>query len=87
MAADKHYKQNKQDASADDPAAPKDENELQARFDEMEEKGYMGVKVDPTPNERYSLESDDWATPESDPEAAAKVGSQRFAGSASKDQK
>lgn len=52
---------------------------LQEVVDDAEEKGYLGEKTDPTPNERYSLESEDWRTPETDPEAAAAAyASQRF---------
>lgn len=29
--------------------------EVQEKFDEMEEKGYLGVKLDPTPNENYTV--------------------------------
>jgi hypothetical protein len=46
---------------------------------EAEHKGFLGEKTDPTPNERYSLESEDWRTPETDPEAAAEAfKAQRF---------
>lgn len=44
------------------------------------EQGFVGAVPDPTPNERYSLQSDDWRTPETDPAAAAAAGSTRFAG-------
>ncbi len=53
--------------------------EVQEKMDEATEKGYIGIEVDPTPNERYSLESEDWRTPESDAKEAAKVGSSKFA--------
>lgn len=43
--------------------------EVQARFDEEQEKGYRGFAPDPTPNENYSLETGpDAPTPETDPE-------------------
>lgn len=61
--------------------------EVQERMDEATEQGFMGLKVDPTPNERYSLESDDWRTPESDPEAAQAVGSSKFTAAAAEAEK
>lgn len=38
-------------------AAPKDEaqQEVQKTFDEAEDKGYLGVPVDPTPKENYTV--------------------------------
>lgn len=49
--------------------------EVQERFDEANSKGYIGTKVDPTPNENYSLEGgvdpktgSTGPTPETDPE-------------------
>ena len=42
---------------------------LQKAVEEEEKKGYSGFVPDPTPNERYSLESNDWRTPETDPKA------------------
>ncbi len=60
-------------------AAKKDSNkgveeQVQAAVDEETEQGFRGTKVDPTPNENYSLEtSPDAPTPESDPESAAKA--------------
>lgn len=58
------------------------EAEVQARKDEEEDKGYFGEKVDPTPNENYTLKgvTSGAPTPETDPEQAAKAGSTRFAG-------
>jgi hypothetical protein len=51
--------------------------EVQARFDEINEAGYIGEVTDPTPNENYSLEGGADAktgatgpTPETDPELA-----------------
>ncbi len=52
--------------------------EVQEKMDEATEKGYIGVEVDTTPNERYSQESDDFRTPESDPKEAEKVGSTKY---------
>lgn len=41
--------------------------EVQKRTDEAEEKGYVGLVPDPTPNENYSLETgQDAPTPETD---------------------
>lgn len=51
-------------------------------LEEATEVGFFGQEVDPTPDERYSQESNDWRTPETDPEVAAEVGSNRFAGAA-----
>jgi hypothetical protein len=51
-----------------------EEPELQKAVDEAEEQGFWGHAVDPTPNERYSLESDDWRTPETDRQTAEEVG-------------
>lgn len=55
--------------------------EVQAKMDEEQEKGYRGQKVDPTPNENYTVAgvTSGAPTPETDPEQAAKVGSGRFA--------
>lgn len=47
--------------------------DIQERFDEANDKGYFGDKVDPTPNEHYSLESSNWETPETDPKLAAEA--------------
>ncbi len=49
-----------------------DEPELQAAVDAAEEKGYLGVKVDPTPNENYTVAgvTSGAPTPETDVEAA-----------------
>jgi hypothetical protein len=53
--------------------------EMQKRTDEAEKKGFLGIEVDPTPNENYSMEKpDEWRTPETDPGMAAKAGSAKF---------
>lgn len=45
--------------------------DLQKAADEAVEKGFYGAKVDPTPNENYSLETGpDAPTPETDYDAA-----------------
>lgn len=45
--------------------------EMQKAADEAADKGYYGEKVDPTPNEHYSLETGpDAPTPETDKAAA-----------------
>ncbi len=54
-------------SAADEKSAKGD---IQERMDEVQEKGYLGDKVDPTPNENYSLETDEFRTPETDPELA-----------------
>ena len=42
---------------AERKSAPKDEAqvEVQKAFDEAEDKGYIGVPVDPTPKENYTV--------------------------------
>ena len=50
------------------------EERLQEEVDERNELGFIGVKVDPTPNENYSAQNPDAPTPETDPELAAKAG-------------
>ncbi len=53
--------------------------EVQEKMDEATDQGFIGIEVDPTPNEEYSLEKpDSWKVPEADPKAAAKVGSPKF---------
>lgn len=48
--------------------------EVEKKQDEELEQGFQGVKVDPTPNENYSLETPPTApTPETDPALAAKA--------------
>ncbi len=44
--------------------------DVEERMNEANEKGYFGDKVDPTPNENYSLETEEFRTPETDPELA-----------------
>lgn len=56
---------------ADSKDAPKG---MQKAVDEAQDKGLLGVEVDPTPNEEYSLEKpDSWNVPEADPKAAARA--------------
>ncbi len=52
--------------------------EVQEKVDKETEQGFVGIEIDQTPNERYSQESDDSRTPESDPKEAEKVGSTKF---------
>lgn len=59
--------QTKKQSSADDAGRA----EVQERMDEATEQGYIGSKVDPTPNEEYSLEKPSFKTPETDAKAAA----------------
>ncbi len=67
----------------DQPLADSTAKELQKQADKEAEQGFSGTKVDPTPNENYSLETPpDAPTPETDPKLAAEVGSSRFRGSA-----
>jgi hypothetical protein len=56
-------------------------DEVQAKMDEEQEKGYRGTKGDPTPNENYTVAgvTKNLPTPETDPAQAAKVGSGKFA--------
>ena len=60
-----------------DPAALKNadgaKGDVKERMDAANEQGFFGEKVDPTPNERYSLESNNWKTPETDPKLAAQA--------------
>lgn len=56
------------------------EERAQKAADEHDARGFIGEEVDPTPNERYSLESEDFRTPETDPKLAQEVGSTRFVG-------
>lgn len=46
---------------------------LQEAFDEAEDKGYFGVKTDPTPNENYTVAgvTSGAPTPETDADAAS----------------
>jgi hypothetical protein len=58
-------------------AAPKDEaqQEVQKAVDDAEAKGYLGVPVDPTPKENYTVAGviAGKPTPETDPEHAREV--------------
>jgi hypothetical protein len=58
-------------------AAPKDEaqQEVQKAVDDAETKGYLGVPVDPTPKENYTVAGviAGKPTPETDPEHAREV--------------
>ena len=58
-------------------AAPKDEaqQEVQKVVDEGEAKGYLGVPVDPTPKENYTVAGviAGKPTPETDPDHAREV--------------
>ena len=58
-------------------AAPKDEAqaEVQKVVDEAEDRGYLGVPVDPTPKENYTVAGvlAGKPTPETDPEHARDV--------------
>jgi hypothetical protein len=62
--------------SQDNPNLEKSEHapDLQKAADEAADKGFYGDKVDPTPNENYSLETaPDAPTPETDRDAAEKA--------------
>ncbi len=52
--------------------------EVQEKVDKETEQGFVGIEIDQTPNERYSQESDDFRTPESDSKEAEKAGSTKF---------
>lgn len=62
---------------AERKSAPKDEAqvEVQKAFDEAEDKGYIGVPVDPTPKENYTVAGvlAGKPTPETDPGHAREV--------------
>ena len=49
--------------------------EVQQRVDKENEQGFVGVEVDPTPNENYTVEGviSDAPTPETDADAAAEA--------------
>jgi hypothetical protein len=49
--------------------------EMQKRMDEATEKGFLGVEVDPTPNENYTVQgvTSGAPTPETDAKAADKA--------------
>jgi hypothetical protein len=54
--------------------AAADAQDVQAKVDAAEERGFYGVEVDPTPRENYTLQTpQDAPTPENDPDQAAKV--------------
>jgi hypothetical protein len=55
-------------------------DQVQAAMDEETGQGFRGKKVDPTPNEHYTVAgvTKGLPTPENDPEQAQKVGSSRF---------
>ncbi len=48
---------------------------IQEATDEAEEQGFLGVKVDPTPNSHYTLQgvTSGKPVPETDPKAAAEA--------------
>ncbi len=76
--------QQRQETDARAEASAK--GDVQERMDEIQEKGYFGDKVDPTPNEHYSLETEEFKTPETDPELAKQAFLQaRFPDSLSSD--
>jgi hypothetical protein len=58
-------------------AAPKDaaQQEVQKAVDKAEERGLLGVEVDPTPNENYTVSGvlAGAPTPETDPDHARQV--------------
>lgn len=56
------------------------EAEVQQRVDQEQAQGFVGVEVDPTPNENYTVAgvSQGAPTPETDADAAAKAGSTKF---------
>lgn len=60
------------------------EAEVQAKVDTAEDKGHLGVKVDPTPNHHYTVPGvlAGKPTPETDEKLAAKVRGQQEAGDA-----
>lgn len=51
------------------------QKEVQKAVDEAEDKGYLGVEVDPTPDEHYSVSGvlAGKPTPETDPDHAREV--------------
>lgn len=56
------------------------ESAVQAAKDVEDEQGFVGVKVDPTPDEHYTVAGviAGKPTPETDPEQAKKAGSTKF---------
>lgn len=63
--------------------------QVQERVDQEQEQGYVGRKVDPTPNENYTVAgvTSGAPTPETDPALAAEVGSRRFEGGEAQESK
>lgn len=59
----------------EDPPAGAGDSEVQANVDEETEKGFRGIKVDPTPNENYTVAGvlDGKPTPETDLDHAEMV--------------
>jgi hypothetical protein len=55
-------------------------DEVQKKMDEETDQGFRGTKVDPTDNHAYTVGGviKDEPTPETSPEQAAKVGSNKF---------
>lgn len=47
--------------------------EVQANFDEINAKGYVGTVPDPTPNYNYTVAGNDEPTPETDDDLAAEA--------------
>lgn len=58
-----------------DKKTEKAEADVQAVVDKETEQGFRGIKVDPTPNEHYTVAgvSAEKPTPETDPDHAEKV--------------
>lgn len=56
-------------------------DEVQQRVDREMAQGYSGINADPTPDENYTVAgvTSGAPTPETDPDAAAKAGSSKFA--------
>jgi hypothetical protein len=55
--------------------------QVQEKMDEEQEQGFRGTKVDPTPNENFTVAgvTSGAPTPETDPGLARQVGSSKFA--------
>lgn len=68
---------NKADEKKSDDEVPMEsgEQEVQAKMDEINAKGYDGTAVDPTPNEAYTVAgvTSGQPTPETDPELRAEA--------------
>lgn len=54
------------DAESQETATDGGIAQVQARVDEANRKGYLGVVPDPTPNENYTVAGNDLPTPETD---------------------